>query len=38
MLAGWKKEDPPTVKKLPVEADVPELLSKLGAKPKTSSK
>jgi hypothetical protein len=24
---GWQKEDPPTLKKLPVEADVPEYLS-----------
>ena len=27
MLAGWAKVDPPTSKKLPVESDVPELLS-----------
>ena len=27
MLAGWGKEDPATMKKLPVEADVPELLA-----------
>ena len=26
MIEGWRKEDPPTIKKLPVEADVPELL------------
>ena len=26
MYDGWRKEDPPTVKMLPVEADVPELL------------
>ena len=31
MFTGWKKEDPPTLKKLPVEADIPELLSQLGA-------
>jgi hypothetical protein len=30
MLAGWRKEDPPTIKKLPVAIDVPELLSKIG--------
>ena len=27
---GWKKEDPPSEKKLPVEVDVPELLVKWG--------
>ena len=26
MLVGYRKEDPPTIKKLPVQADVPELL------------
>ena len=26
MYDGWRKEDPPTVKMLPVESDVPELL------------
>ena len=30
MLAGWRKVDPPTVKKLPVAIDVPELLSAVG--------
>lgn len=30
MLAGWKKDDPPTLKKLPVAIDVPELLSSFG--------
>ena len=30
MLAGWKKLDPPTVKKLPVAIDIPELLVKFG--------
>ena len=33
MLDGWSKEDPPTLKKLPVEADVPELLAKQGLMP-----
>ena len=33
MLDGWRKLDPPTIKKLPVEADVPELLSTVGAMP-----
>ena len=33
MFTGWKKEDPPTLKKLPVKADIPELLSQLGAQP-----
>ena len=26
MLDGWKKEDPPTMKKLPIEANIPEYL------------
>lgn len=30
-LDWWQKEDPPTLKKLPVEADVPELLSHIGS-------
>ena len=30
MLQGWRKDDPPTIKKLPVEADVPEFLSAAG--------
>jgi hypothetical protein len=29
---GWRKEDPPTTKQLPVEADVPELLAERGRK------
>ena len=29
-LAGWKREDPPTQKKMPVEADVPEFLADVG--------
>jgi hypothetical protein len=29
-LDGWRKEDPPTTKQLPVEANVPELLAKRG--------
>ncbi len=29
-LDGWRKEDPPTTKQLPVEADVPELLAEKG--------
>ena len=29
-LDGWRKEDPPTLKKLPEEADVPECLAGLG--------
>jgi hypothetical protein len=33
MMTGWKNDDPPTLKKLPVEADVPELLSQLGTAP-----
>ena len=30
MLAGWRKIDPPTVKKLPIAIDIPELLAKFG--------
>mmetsp|Transcript_12197 Transcript_12197/g.20083 ORF Transcript_12197/g.20083 Transcript_12197/m.20083 type:complete len:482 (+) Transcript_12197:2086-3531(+) len=30
MFDGWRKEDPPTEKKLPVEADVPEFLADIG--------
>ncbi len=30
MLDGYRKDDPPTKKKLPVKADVPELLIKMG--------
>jgi len=33
MLAGWRKMDPPTVKKLPVAIDIPELLVKFGHSP-----
>lgn len=35
-LDGWRKEDPPTNKQLPVEADVPEFLAATGAKPGAS--
>ena len=30
MLDGWSKADPPTVKKLPVEVDIPEFLANVG--------
>ena len=30
MYDGWRKEDPPTKKMLPVEADVPEFLGQVG--------
>ena len=30
ILDGWKKEDPPTLKKLPVEVDIPEYIASLG--------
>jgi hypothetical protein len=30
MLDGYTKADPPTKKKLPVKADVPELLIRMG--------
>jgi hypothetical protein len=34
-MKGWDKEDPHTIKKLPVEADIPELLVKWGLTPET---
>jgi hypothetical protein len=34
MLDGFRKADPPTTKQLPVEADVPEFLVKLGLESK----
>lgn len=36
MIDGWKKVDPPTLKMLPVEADVPEYIATLGMQ-KTST-
>ncbi len=30
MITGWKNQDPPTIKKLPVAIDIPELLSSIG--------
>ncbi len=30
MLIGWRKQDPPTIKKLPVAIDIPEFLGSLG--------
>jgi hypothetical protein len=33
MLDGWAKEDPPTQKQLPVEADVPEYLASIATLP-----
>ena len=33
MLVGWRKFDPPTVKKLPVTIDIPELLAEVGRAP-----
>ena len=36
MIDGFRKADPPTVKQLPVEADVPELLVKRGLAPNAS--
>ena len=30
MMDGWRKEDPPTTKKLPVEVDVPEYIATAG--------
>ena len=33
MFAGWRKADPPVIKKLPISIDIPELLSAVGQKP-----
>ncbi len=33
MMTGWKKEDPPTIKKLPVGIDVPEYISLCSLRP-----
>ena len=33
MLAGFKKEDPPTIKKLPIEVDIPEYISLCSLRP-----
>lgn len=30
MMQGWKKDDPPVIKKLPVEVDIPEYLADIG--------
>ena len=30
MMDGMRKQDPPTIKKLPVEADVPKFLAEAG--------
>ena len=30
IMEGWRKEDPPTKKKLPVGIDVPEFLAEMG--------
>ena len=37
-LDGWAKEDPPTVKKLPVEVDVVEWLVRCGMEPGADEK
>ena len=36
MVEGYRKEDPPTLKKLPVEVDVPEVLAARGSLPYAS--
>ena len=38
MMDGWIREDPPTMKKLPVESDVPELLVTRGQRPEATEK
>ena len=36
MLDGWTEEDPPTVKKLPIEVDIPEYIANTAHQPDTS--
>ena len=38
MMSGFKKEDPATVKKLPVEVDIPEYLARLGRHARSSAR
>jgi hypothetical protein len=37
MLDGWRKSDPPTLKMLPVEADIPEFIAQLGTLPSATT-
>ena len=37
MLNGWAKAYPPTLKQLPVEADIPEYIASLGRMPMASA-
>ena len=37
MLNGWTKSDPPTLKMLPVEADVPEFIAKMAQLPSATT-
>ena len=37
MLDGWRKGDPPTAKKLPIEADVPDYVCRVGTAPGASA-
>ena len=32
MMDGWKKMDPKTMKKLPIEVDIPEFLMKMASR------
>ncbi|EJK45407.1 hypothetical protein THAOC_35979 [Thalassiosira oceanica] len=38
MMAGFRKDDPATVKKLPIEVDIPEYLAKVGRQPGSSER
>ena len=38
MMAGFRKEDPPTVKKLPIEVDIPEFLAGFGRRQNSSAR
>ena len=38
MFAGWKKEDPPTIKKLPVGVDIPEYISLCSLRPSATER
>ncbi len=37
MIDGWRKANPPTIKKLPVESDIPEFIAELGTLPNATT-
>ena len=38
MMSGFRKDDPPTVKKLPIEVDIPEYLAGFGRRKRSSAR